>query len=573
MKVSNKFKYKTNKVVNKYLNGVQELSQSPDYSSYYNAQADVYNRKNKQAVIDNTIISPIANQMGTPTGKAINSIGQIGSNIIDSSSTLSNGKQDEGKAVASNALKYGAAGASIGSAAGPIGCVCKGTKVITNLGEFKNIEDLKQEDGIIGFDGNSSVTQSIVAFQEPAKKECLEIETQLGHILRCSVDHPIYSSGQGRAKRSYVNRVRTRIKRYEFIEAQDLVLGDNIGLINEIPIWGTEDMVDPYLVGLCIGDGSYGFDRGVRLYSADNSTWGYIENNNLGIQISKNSYKHYKKEFRAYKITKGTVLFRELGIFAQVKTDKRLPINIHKYNKDSICKLIAGLIDTDGYVTFNPDKPRNATIGFSQSNIELIKEIRQQLVKLGIHSSLKTYKARKKVILGKECNIKERYVLFIKDKHSVINFYENIPLNISYKKENLNNLYNYVVNNRTKDHKEISNVTADKIVRITPIGVQDIYNLEAGGSHTYVANLIITHNTAVGGAVGAIGGGIYGAVSSRKNNKLIQQGINNSQALNNYLKSASANKFNYNIQGDINSEVTKAQGFAKYGKSKLKMKC
>lgn len=116
-----KFKYKSNKVVNKYLNGVQELSQSPDYSSYYNAQADVYNRKSKQAIVDNTIISPIANQVGTPYGKAINTVGQVGSNLIDQSSTKANGMQDSGNAALSNALKYGAAGASLGSALGPIG--------------------------------------------------------------------------------------------------------------------------------------------------------------------------------------------------------------------------------------------------------------------------------------------------------------------------------------------------------------------------------------------------------------------------------------------------------------------
>jgi hypothetical protein len=123
---TSKFKYKSNKVVNKYLNGVQELSQSPDYSSYYNAQADVYNRKSKQAIVDNTIISPIANQVGTPYGKAINTVGQVGSSLIDQSSTKSNGMQDSGNAALSSGLKYGAMGASIGSAAGPIGTAIGG---------------------------------------------------------------------------------------------------------------------------------------------------------------------------------------------------------------------------------------------------------------------------------------------------------------------------------------------------------------------------------------------------------------------------------------------------------------
>lgn len=407
-----------------------------------------------------------------------------------------------GADVGAQALSGAASGAAMGSVAGPWGCVCAGTKVITNLGEFKNVEDLKQEDGIIGWDGDNYVQQDIVGFQPPAEKECIEIETRLGHVLRCSTDHPIYSSGQGRALRSYVDGVRTRIKRYEYIDADQLKLGDNIGLINEVPIWGPVVMEHPYLVGACIGDGTYGKNKGIRLFSADSDTWNYIESNDLGYQVDKNEYLNYNKEFRSYRLKDKIELFRELGIYEQTKGNKRLPDNIHLYDKDSVCKIIAGLIDTDGYVSFNPKKPKNGRIGFCQSNIDLVKQVREQLTKLGIHSSLKTNKATKKVITDKECSIKEAYVLIIKDKYSVINFYNNISLNISYKKENLENFYNYVKELDVKDHKELTNICADKITKITPIGLQNIYNLEASGSHTYIANLIITHNTVIGGAVG-----------------------------------------------------------------------
>jgi len=425
------------------------------------------------------------------------------------------GVKDDGSAIAGGALSGAAQGASMGSVAGPWGCVCAGTKVITNLGEFKNVEDLKQEDGIVGWDGSKYVQQDIVGFQPPAKKECLEIETRLGHTLRCSADHPIYSSGQGRALRSYVDGVRTRIKRYEYIDADKLKLGDNIGLINEVPIWGTKVMTTPYLVGACIGDGTYGKNKGVRLFSADPDTWDYLEFNDLAYQIDKNQYKNNNKELRSYRLKDSIKLFKELGIYGQVKINKRLPNNIHLYDKDSICKLIAGLIDTDGYISFDSKKPKNGKIGFGQSNIVLIKQVREQLIKLGIHSSLKTIKKTKKFVLNKECDIKERYVLSIKDRYSVINFYNNIQLNISYKKQNLENFYNYIKELGVKDHKEHTNVCADKVAKITYIGLQDIYNLEAAGSHTYIANLIITHNTAIGAGVG----GIYGGIKAYQGNE------------------------------------------------------
>jgi hypothetical protein len=432
-------------------------------------------------------------------------------------------KSDAG-AIGGGALSGAAMGAGLGSIAGPWGCVCTGTKVITNLGEFKNVEDLKQEDGIIGWNGSEYIQQNIVGFQPPAQKECLEIETGLGHKLRCSIDHPIYSSGQGRAKRFYVKGIRTRIKKYEYIDAENLKIGDNIGLINEIPIWGAKVMAIPYLVGACIGDGTYGKNKGVRLTTGDSDTWEYIESNDLGYQIDKkNTDLKYNKEFRIYRLKNTIEVFRKLGIYEQTKENKRLPDNIHLYNKDSICKLIAGLIDTDGYVSFNSKKPRNGKIGFCQSNIELIKQVREQLTKLGIHSSLKTNKATKKVITDKECNIKEAYILLIKDKYSVINFYNNISLNISYKKNNLKALYNHINECGTKDHKEHTNVCADKIIKITPIGLQDIYNLEAAGSHTYIANLIITHNTAIGGVVGGLAGGIKGFIDNKASKEAAEE--------------------------------------------------
>lgn len=473
------------------------------------------------------------------------------------------GVQSNESAIGKGALTGAATGAAMGSVAGPWGCVCAGTKVITNLGEFKSVEELKQEDGIIGWDGDKYVQQEIVGFQPPAQKECLEIETRLGHILRCSNDHPIYSSGQGRAKRFYIEGIRTRIKKYEYIDAENLKIGDNIGLINEIPIWGTEVMITPYLVGVCIGDGTYGKDKGIRLATGDSDTWKYIESNDLGYQIDKKQHLNYNKEFRIYRLKNSINLFKELGIYEQVKGNKRLPNNIHLYDKNSICKIIAGLIDTDGYVSFNSKKPKNSKIAFCQSNLELVKQVREQLTKLGIHSSLKTNKATKKIIISKECNIKESYILLIKDKHSVINFYNNIQLNILYKKQNLENFYNYIKELGVKDHKEFTNVCADKITKITSIGLQNIYNLEAAGAHTYIANLIITHNTVIGGAVGGIAGGAMGFSKNEKakqkeanyKNDQIQANLRNQTFMYNQ---ALASGFNPKGNAD-------AQKYMKYG--------
>ena len=74
-------------------------------------------------------------------------------------------------------------------------CVCAGTKVFKANGEIVNVEDLRKEDGIIGWDENSKqiTPQLIHDFIEPREKECVEITLKNGIILKCSFDHPIYN--------------------------------------------------------------------------------------------------------------------------------------------------------------------------------------------------------------------------------------------------------------------------------------------------------------------------------------------------------------------------------------------
>ncbi len=73
-------------------------------------------------------------------------------------------------------------------------CVCAGTKVFTANGDIINIEDLKPEDGIIGWNENTKeIRPQIVShIIEPRQKECVRIELQNGIVLDCSFDHPIY---------------------------------------------------------------------------------------------------------------------------------------------------------------------------------------------------------------------------------------------------------------------------------------------------------------------------------------------------------------------------------------------
>ena len=469
-----------------------------------NSWGDVFTSGSKMAAARANIN---ANQINySDVGNNQNLLNAWNASDLQSGVQKAHGWQTAGS-IGGSVLADAAAGASIGSAVPVIGCVCAGTEVFTNTGKIVKIEDLTKEEGIIGWNDGYCLNK-IYAFKNPEEKECVEITTSCGRTLRCSIDHPIYKIPKQSESKKWI-----RITKGEFVPAEQLKIGDKIGIINEIPLWGSNELPQAYIIGMLIGDGSYDTKHGVRLFSGDSDTWTYLEQNNVSSTYTLGSSERYKKEFRTYRLKDFSRILKKLGILNQSKERKTLPVSIEQYNKASICKLIAGLFDTDGCI--NIDKTGNCQIFLSQSNLSLIKEVQNLFVKLGINSRINVEKSGKFDIKGRTINRKVNYRLTVKDNKSIIKFYENIHLNIKYKQERLNKCYDIM----SKRHTKYSgNFFTDKIKSITYIGRQLVYNLQADDSHTYIANHIITHNTAVGAIAGAISGLGRGVISAFQHN-------------------------------------------------------
>lgn len=396
------------------------------------------------------------------------------------------------------------------------GCVCAGTKVWTKNGRLINIEDLKQEDGILGFDVEEELNkpQTISYMQLPTEKECVEIHTDY-RILRCSIDHPILTRGKHYENTKEVIGIRRdyykgldkwyESPKYKTIgvyakhwkNASELVIGDKILVSEKIDLWGNEELFDSRLVGMLIGDGSYGMRRHYNkieyktpaFSNCDNELVQYVLNNyscNIELQRPTKDGRIY------YEISIRNLIprLKQIGIAGQSKTQKRLPINYMSLTKKDTCLLLAGLFDTDGYIS-------KKGINISQANIDILLQIKVLLEKLGIQSIIRKVEPR---ISPNRKDKNPWYNLTISRKKSIINFYENIPILIQYKKDMLEIIKNkaviaHRVNNTFK------NIVEERIIKIEYIGKQPIYNLTADENNTYLANNIITHNT--GGSEGS----------------------------------------------------------------------
>ena len=165
-----------------------------------------------------------------------------------------------------------------------IGCVCAGTKVYTADGTEVPIENLYQHDGILGYDSNtdSISIEPIIYMTKPCLKPCVRIKTK-NRILECSIDHPILTriTHSKRIVDYKVGNNRTFNYEYSFIEAGKLTGKNNQGIVVcEAPRlnFGNINLEDPYLIGLLIGDGSYGFDKTPVLSNCDEDVLKYVEN-------------------------------------------------------------------------------------------------------------------------------------------------------------------------------------------------------------------------------------------------------------------------------------------------------
>lgn len=230
-----------------------------------------------------------------------------------------------------------------------------------------------------------------------------------------------------------------------------------------------------------IGDGSYCKHKTPRLSNCDDYINSYIDSN-YNTKIERSYKTKDGKLYRETRILGLTGKLKEIGIYGQTKTNKRLPINYINLNKVSAANLLSGLFDTDGYVSST--RPE---ISITQSSIELLKQIQFLLRKFGVWGRIQKIKPR---IAPNRKDKNEYYTLSISDHQSIYNFWTNLKFRLEYKQNNLNKIINNI--NYVDDG---SNIRLAYVESVENIGVQRIYNLTANDSHTYLANDFITHNT------------------------------------------------------------------------------
>lgn len=371
---------------------------------------------------------------------------------------------------------------------GDEGCITENNLVYTTDGKQLSIKDITKQDKLIGYslEKRDTSEEPITFINLPSKKECVKITTNSGRTIECSIDHPILSSNS----KDYNDCLK-----FDWNQAQDLTIGNYVAIAKNIPYFGKDIIKNARAIGIFIGDGSYCNNSSVRLTSCDAEIQEFIK----GLYPCSviNSYTTKQgKTLEELLVKKAKYDINNLGISGQTKDKKRIPDIINSCDKYSITELLGGLYDTDGCIstTFNKKRNKYSTIiNLTQSSKILLEQVLVLLQKLGIRGYI--YKVNKKPSKNSVCNNTEStyYSLDIHDRNSIINFYNNISLLITYKQDKLRTAAEYY--QKQKSLQKDRGFYYEKIISIESVGLKTIYNISAGNTHTYLVNGIITHNS------------------------------------------------------------------------------
>lgn len=230
------------------------------------------------------------------------------------------------------------------------GCHAKGTKVIMYDGSFKKVEDVKVGDLLMGPDSKPRTVLSLARGQD----DMVKIKPTKGRSFIINKEHILS-----------LQRTKKFSKDKSFGKIIDIKFSDwenqsktykHIHKLFRVPIsFEEKDLkIDPYFVGLMLGDGS--LKRTPAITSTDEEI----------IKIAQYQAQKYNLNFTKRKITyylsskektKGSNelinILKEEGLWNLSSGDKYIPLKYKTGSRKQRFEILAGLLDSNGSLTNN----------------------------------------------------------------------------------------------------------------------------------------------------------------------------------------------------------------------------
>jgi len=370
-----------------------------------------------------------------------------------------------------------------------IGKSCpKGTKVLMANGEWKNIEDVKEGDLVISPDvktGKHSTAKVIKTHSRLSEVYDVCNKNTNEVLYSCADNHDIPVEyietirvpghrGKGEKRQFTFKRIYTKMeakdiasKSLSWLRNNSLVTYQGF-LINQFDNI-TNATIEPYSLGVYLGDGSISGGNSMKITCSSEEVMFEVSKHYPIMSIGKE--RSYKCKGYNFSINSG--FFKELIKYKledKKAGTKFIPEECKKSDSNYRLRLLAGLIDTDGYIN------KQGIITYTTKSLALAKDIQEICRSLGGNTNIKQItKTIKKInFSGTYYNVQINL--------GVLN--NSIPLKRPFKIE------------RVKKNEQERN----KIGIVVKKGKsQMVYGFELDSeSHLYITdNFCVTHNSTI----------------------------------------------------------------------------
>ncbi|MCS7309360.1 MAG: Fe-S cluster assembly protein SufB [Armatimonadetes bacterium] len=343
---------------------------------------------------------------------------------------------------------------------GNLGCLTSDTAVFLNS-NVKPIAEVQPGDTVYSVDTNLQlVRHRVVAKRYSGKQPVFWLRTENHREIRATANHPFLTLSK-----------HGKVYSLAWKRLDQLTEGDWVAIAGDIPDHGKPKLFDPipargkkpvtlpeqtseelmWLLGVYVGDGYVDSNRvyfavppGDRAYERLTSLLSSL----FGVD--------YEVRGNALRISSVTLRdwFVHLG-FGSNAREKRLPTWVYTLPKAQRLAFIEGYIAADGYRRSNH---KNTSI--TSANRELLEDVKKLAISCGLDPrKISQWTRREKKPLGKEEKEYTHYFLYFGEER-----YTH-PIHFS------------------------------RVTSIEPAGVEDTWDIEIEGSHNFVANGFIVHNS------------------------------------------------------------------------------
>ena len=378
-----------------------------------------------------------------------------------------------------------------------VALIYKGMERIQSLGNH-HLQPIKEIVTKIRRHGKDKYYDFATLFQHYPKQPVLKVVTETGKELICTYNQPLLTKlGWQRADELLFGteiRVMPKIPNMvkKLVPTGFTKIKARFGKLKEVSL---PDRFTPELASLCgyvIGDGSvhpngyrvscYVNDEEKDLIGILSELWKsafnvqpYIAKNHTGINKTIDDGNGLLRQFVSVQdMYIMEMNSRQIAQSLAFLANKRVPQQIFKSPNHVVAKFISWLFEADG-CAFGNGRGRTS-VQLKSVNRELLKDVQLLLLYFGIQS---------RIIQDNLC---------IRHSRDIELFAKHIGFNSGKKKNAMANVLENI-SRKNSIQKRKSPQRYEKVVKLLPAGVRDVYDFEVPASNMFIANGIVCHNS------------------------------------------------------------------------------